>query len=95
MQQQPRPGAVSADSPGYVFYFQLASNGARRACSLTIQAASANEATRIFRENWTTIETMARDGVSEGTISSTPVNLQCRDAQIGATLSKARTGCCN
>jgi hypothetical protein len=75
MQQHTRSGAPNAASPGYVFYFQLASNGTRRACSLTIQAASANEATRIFRDNWTTIETMAREGVSAGTISSTPVSL--------------------
>ncbi|WP_407147823.1 hypothetical protein [Bradyrhizobium sp. ORS 86] len=68
-------GARSAESSGFVFHFQLASNGARRACSLTIQAESANEATRIFRENWTTIETMARDGVSAGTVSSTQVCL--------------------
>ncbi|MFB9263428.1 hypothetical protein ACFFWD_09635 [Bradyrhizobium erythrophlei] len=74
MQQRPS-GALSADSSGYVFYFQLASNGARRACSLTIKAESAIEATRIFRENWTTIESMARDGVSAGMISSTPVCL--------------------
>jgi len=74
MQQRPS-GAQGADSSGYVFYFQLASNGTRRACSLTIQAESANEATRIFRENWTTIESMARDGVSVGTISSAPVCL--------------------
>ncbi len=74
MQQGPS-GARSADSSGYVFYFQLASNGARRACSLTIRAESANEATRIFRENWATIETMARDGVSSGTISSAQVSL--------------------
>ncbi|KWV51687.1 hypothetical protein AS156_11295 [Bradyrhizobium macuxiense] len=75
MQQGPL-GARNAESSGFVFHFQLASNGARRACSLTIQTDSANEATRIFRENWTTIETMARDGVSAGTVSSTPVCLE-------------------
>lgn len=75
MQQVPS-GARGAESSGFVFHFQLASNGARRACSLTIQAGSANEATRIFRENWTTIETMARDGVSAGTVCSTPICLE-------------------
>ncbi len=74
MQQAPS-GARSADSSGYVFYFQLASNGTRRACSLTIQAASANEAAQIFRENWTAIETMAREGVSAATIGSRTVVL--------------------
>lgn len=74
MQQAPS-GARSAESSGYVLYFQLASNGARRACSLTIQAESANEAARIFRENWGEIESMARDGVSTGTVGSASVIL--------------------
>ncbi|WP_338697369.1 MULTISPECIES: hypothetical protein [unclassified Bradyrhizobium] len=74
MQQAPS-GARSADSSGYVLYFQLASNGTRRACSLTIQAESANEAARIFRENWSAIESMARDGVSTGVVGSAPVSL--------------------
>ena len=74
MQQEPL-GARSAESSGYVFHFQFASNGTRRACSLTIQADSANEAAKIFRENWVTIESMARDGVSAGMINATAVVL--------------------
>ena len=74
MQQGPL-GARRADQSGYVLHFQLASNGARRACSLTIHADSAGEAARIFRENWTEIESMARDGVSTGTVGSAPVSL--------------------
>jgi len=74
MQQRPL-GARSAESSGYVFHFQFASNGTRRACSLTIQADSANEAAKIFRENWMTIESMAREGVSAGTIDSATVVL--------------------
>jgi len=74
MQQAPS-GARSAEPSGYVLYFQLASNVARRACSLTIQAESANEAARIFRENWTAIESMARDCVSTGMVGSAPVSL--------------------
>lgn len=73
--QQAVSGARNAESAGYVLYFQLASNGARRACSLTIQAGSADEAARIFRENWGTIESMARDGVSTGMVGSAPVSL--------------------
>lgn len=74
MQQEPL-GARSAESSGYVFHFQFASNGTRRACSLTIQADSANEAAKIFRDNWMTIESMARAGVSTGTINSATVVL--------------------
>ncbi|WP_158231166.1 hypothetical protein [Bradyrhizobium sp. C9] len=73
--QQAVSGARSAESSGYVLYFQLASNGARRACSLTIQAESADEAARIFRENWGTIESMARDGVSTAMVGSASVSL--------------------
>ena len=74
MQQEPL-GARSAESSGYVFHFQFASNGTRRACSLTIQADSANEAAKIFRDNWMTIESMAREGVNTGTINSATVVL--------------------
>lgn len=74
MQQAPLD-ARSAESSGYVLYFQLASNGARRACSLTIHAENANEAARIFRENWGEIESMARDGVSTGMVGKAPVSL--------------------
>ncbi|KJC54053.1 hypothetical protein UP10_40970 [Bradyrhizobium sp. LTSPM299] len=74
MQQEPL-GARSAEPSGFVFHFQFASNGTRRACSLTIQADSANEAAKIFRDNWMTIESMARDGVSTGTINSATVVL--------------------
>ncbi|MEN3351012.1 MAG: hypothetical protein V7632_4647 [Bradyrhizobium sp.] len=68
-------GAVRAQSSGFVLHFQLASNGTRRACSLTIQAESAGEAARIFRENWSAIESMARDGVSTGVVGSASVCL--------------------
>jgi hypothetical protein len=71
MQQAPLD-ARSAESSGYVLYFQLASNGARRACSLTIHAENANEAARIFRGE---IESMARDGVSTGMVGKAPVSL--------------------
>jgi len=74
MEQRPL-GARSAEPSGYVFHFQFASNGARRACSLTIHAESANQAAKIFRDNWMTIEEMAREGVSAGTIDSATVVL--------------------
>ena len=40
--------------------FQMTDAGARRACSVTIQAASKVDADTIFRENWSTIEKLAR-----------------------------------
>ena len=40
--------------------FQMTDAGARRACSVTIRAVSKIDADAIFRENWSTIENLAR-----------------------------------
>ena len=58
-QEQPSlpPAQQAAD---FKINFQMTDAGARRACSVTIQAASQIDAAVIFRENWPTIEKLAR-----------------------------------
>jgi len=58
-QEQPSlsPAQQAAD---FKIHFQMTDAGARRACSVTIQAASRVDAAIIFRENWSIIEKLAR-----------------------------------
>lgn len=56
-EQQSLSPAQRAD---FKINFQMTDAGARRACSVTIQAVSKFEADIIFRENWSTIEQLAR-----------------------------------
>jgi len=56
-QQSLSPAQQAAD---FKFNFQMTDAGARHACSVTIQAASKVDAAIIFRENWSTIEKLAR-----------------------------------
>jgi hypothetical protein len=58
-QEQPSlsPAQQAAD---FKIHFQMTDAGARRACSVTIQAVSKVDAAIIFRENWSTIEKLAR-----------------------------------
>jgi hypothetical protein len=51
-------------STGYTFHFQITNNGGRQACSVKVQAPSIHDATQFFRQNWSMIESMARDGLT-------------------------------
>ena len=53
---------------GYTFYFQIATDGERRACWVTVAAPDVHEASALFREKWPIIESMARDGIKTGTV---------------------------
>jgi hypothetical protein len=51
---------------GYTFFFQIASEGRRRACCVKVEAPDIHEASALFREKWHVIESMARDGIESG-----------------------------
>jgi hypothetical protein len=53
---------------GYTFYFQIATDGERRACCVTVDAPDFQEASALFREKWPVIESMARDGIKTGIV---------------------------
>jgi hypothetical protein len=55
-------------SAGYTFFFQIADDGGRRACCVKVDALNMQEASALFREKWSVIELMARDGKSGGTV---------------------------
>lgn len=54
--------------PGYNFFFQIASDGERRACCVKVDAPSMQEASALFREKWPVIESMARNGIKGGDV---------------------------
>jgi hypothetical protein len=56
----------TGDTDGYTFFFQIANDGRRRACSVKVDAPGMHEALALFRENWSAIESMARDGCGDG-----------------------------
>ena len=51
------------ESVGYTFFFQIANDGGRRACCVKVDASNIQEASALFRQNWSVIESMARDGI--------------------------------
>ena len=60
MRRERQPTNEGAEA--YTFHFQIATNGVRQACSVTVQAPNILEATAFFRQNWPLIESMAGDG---------------------------------
>ena len=60
-----------AGSDGYTFFFQIADDGRRRACRVKVDASNMHEASDLFRQKWSVIESMARDGIknSDGVIT--------------------------
>jgi hypothetical protein len=74
-----RQGRISMDDngqgAGYTFFFQIADNGERRACCVRVEAPDMQEASALFRENWTVIESMARDGIRTGVVHDGVITL--------------------
>jgi hypothetical protein len=65
MRRDDQPLKDDAEMTGYTFHFQISNGGCRKACSVKVQAPSMQDATAFFRQNWPTIETMARDGLAD------------------------------
>jgi hypothetical protein len=66
MRRDHQPIENCSDTTGYTFHFQISNRGGRQACSVKVQAPSIQDATMFFRQNWATIELMARDGLAGG-----------------------------
>jgi hypothetical protein len=64
MRQERMPMNGNGESAGYTFFFQIASEGRRRACCVKVDASDIHEASALFRQKWPVIESMARDGIS-------------------------------
>jgi hypothetical protein len=63
MRHDDQPITEDTDAVGFNFHFQIATGAGRRACSVRVQAHNFHDATGFFRENWPTIELMARESL--------------------------------
>jgi hypothetical protein len=59
-----QPIKEDSEAVGFNFHFQIASDAGRKACSVCVQARNFHDATVFFRQNWPTIELMARDSLA-------------------------------
>ena len=66
MRRDDQPIENDQDITGFTFHFQISNGGVRQACSVKVQAPSMQDATAFFRQNWPTIESMAREGLADG-----------------------------
>jgi hypothetical protein len=57
--------AAALTAVDFKFRFQLSSAGAQHPCSVLIRAVSVYDAAAIFRTNWPTIESLARQSLAE------------------------------
>ena len=64
MRRDDQPVRKDTATTGYTFHFQISNRGGRQACSVKVQAPNIHDATAFFRQNWSTIESMARDGLA-------------------------------
>ena len=53
-----------SEAVSFYFYFQIASGAGRKACSVRVTAHNYQDATDFFRQNWPTIEVMARESLA-------------------------------
>ena len=70
MRRDDQPIKQESEAVGFNFHFQIANGAGRKACSVRVQAHNYYDATGFFRQNWPTIELMARESLAlaaEGT----------------------------
>lgn len=75
MRQERTPINGEGESAGYTFFFQIASQSGRRACCVKVDALNIEEASALFRQNWSVIETMARDSINSKTINDSVITI--------------------
>ena len=75
MRQERTPINGDGGTVGYTFFFQIASEGGRRACCVKVDALNIYEASALFRQKWSLIESMARDGINSGGIGDGVITL--------------------
>ena len=75
MRQERTPINGDGGTVGYTFFFQIANEGGRRACCVKVDALNIHEASALFRQKWSVIESMARDGINSKGIDDGVVTL--------------------
>ena len=64
MRRDDQPIKEDSEAVSFNFHFQIASGAGRKACSVRVQARNYYDATDFFRQNWPTIELMARESLA-------------------------------
>jgi len=75
MRQERTPINGDGETVGYTFFFQIATEGGRRACCVKVDALNIHEASALFRQKWSVIESMARDGINSRRIGDGVITL--------------------
>jgi hypothetical protein len=74
MRNSLQPEQEREEGPQTVF-FEIANGNARQACSLKTKFPTQQQASRYLRQNWNTIEKMARDCLASGTFENGRIKL--------------------
>jgi hypothetical protein len=69
MRQERTPINGDGETVGYTFFFQIANEGGRRACCVKVDALNIHEASALFRQKWSVIVSMAREGIDDGVVT--------------------------
>jgi hypothetical protein len=64
MRRDDQPITEDTEAVGFNFNFQLAIGTARKTCCIRVDARNYHDANSVFRENWPTIELMARESLA-------------------------------
>jgi hypothetical protein len=64
MRRDDQPTNGDSEAVSFNFNFQITNGAGRKACSVRVQAHSYHDATDFFRQNWPTIEAMARESLA-------------------------------
>jgi hypothetical protein len=64
MRRDDQPIKEDLEAVGFNFHFQITNGAGRKACSIRVEARNFQDATSVFRENWPTIELMARESLA-------------------------------
>jgi hypothetical protein len=75
--------ALTQETDDFNFGFQIAHLGARHACRVRVRATSKTQAAIFFRDNWSTIEALARKNLAKSPARSKLIKLQAGDATTG------------
>jgi hypothetical protein len=54
----------TSEAVSFDFHFQITNGAGRKACSVQVLAHNYHDATDFFRQNWPTIELMARESLA-------------------------------
>ena len=64
MRRDSQPIKEDSEAVGFNLHFQIANGAARQACCVRVKAHNYHDATDFFRQNWPTIELMARESLA-------------------------------